>query len=125
MDRTPVRFGRRAGIVAVAPLAALMTLAMAGCGDDGEDTTTASDNSAGELSAIKDYLTDHTAALTAEATTMNELAQEYYDLAEQADFDYAALLAENGDEVQRILDESKQAFTTANPSYEEMEGIVA
>lgn len=124
MDRTPVRFGRRAGMIAAAPLAAL-TLAMAGCGDDDDETTAASDGSAGELSAIKGYLTDHTAALAAEATTMHELAQEYYDLAEQANFDYAALLAENGDEVQRILDESKQAYTTANPSYEEMEGIVA
>jgi hypothetical protein len=124
MNKTPLGYGRRAGLIAAAPLAAL-TLAMAGCGDDDEDTTTASDSSAGELSAIKDYLTDHTAVLAAEATTMNELAQEYYDLAEGAEFDYAKLLSENRDQVERILEQSKKAYVVANPSYEEMEGIVA
>ena len=88
-------------------------------------TTTSSGDSAGELSAIKGYLTDHSAALSERATTMRELAQEYYDLAERSDFDYEAMLGENREDVQRILDESKAAFAEANPSYEEMEGIVA
>ena len=35
------------------------------------------------------------------------------------------MLGENREDVQRILDESKAAFAEANPSYEEMEGIVA
>ena len=35
------------------------------------------------------------------------------------------MLEPNGEEVQRILDESKAAFVDANPAYEEMEGIVA
>ena len=117
------RLEMRAGIVAAA-LAALALVA-AGCGDDDDDTTTSSGDSAGELSAIKDYLTDHSAALSERATTMRELAQEYYDLAERSDFDYEAMLGENREDVQRILDESKAAFAEANPSYEEMEGIVA
>jgi hypothetical protein len=124
MHQTRLPFGRRAGLVAATPLAAL-TLAMAGCGDDGDQTTTASDSSAGELSAIKGYLTDHTTALTEQTATMHELAQEYYDLAEGAEFDYAKLLTENRDQVERILEQSKKAYVVANPSYEEMEGIVA
>ncbi len=104
---------------------AAAAIAAAGCGgDDDEDTTTSSDSS-GQLSAIKDYLTDHSAALDEQATTMNDLAQEYYDLAAEYDFDYDAMVASDGEEVQRILEESKAQFTEANPSYEEMEGIVA
>ena len=56
---------------------------------------------------------------------MRELADEYYALAEEANFDYAAMLEQNGEEVQRILDEAKATFVDANPAYEEMEGIVA
>ena len=69
----------------------------AGCGDD-ENTDTSQD-SAGELSAIKDYLTDHSAALDEHATRMNELGQEYYDLAASHDFDYDAMVVEDGEEV--------------------------
>ncbi len=122
MDPKRFRLGRRAGIAA-APLAALV-LTAAGCGDDERHGHLFRD-SAGELSAIKDYLTDHSAALDEHATRMNELGQEYYDLAASYDFDYDAMVAEDGEEVQRILDESKAEFTEANPSYEEMEGIVA
>ena len=105
---------------------AAAAIAVAGCGgDDDDDTTTSSDSSSGQLSAIKDYLTEHSAALDEHAIRMNELAQEYYDLAEQSNFDYDAMVASNGDEVQRILEESKAEFAEANPSYEEMEGIVA
>lgn len=118
-----LRPGGRLGAFTATGIATL-ALGLAACGgEDGEDTTTQS--SAGELSAIKDYLTDHSAALKGHAATMNELAREYYDLAEAADFDYDAMVAENGEEVQRILEESKAEFAQANPSYEEMEGIVA
>ena len=117
------RPGRRARLMAAA-LAALALFA-AGCGDDEDETTTAAEQSGAELSAIKDYLTEHSAALDEHATRMHELGQEYYDLAESYDFDYDAMVAEDGEEVQRILDESKAEFAEANPSYEEMEGIVA
>jgi hypothetical protein len=116
------RRGRAVGLIAMPLIAAAL---FAGCGgdDDSDDSTT--ESSGTELSAIKDYLTDHSAALAAEATTMRELGQEYYDLAEEADFDYQLMLEENREEVQRILDDSKAAFVKANPSYEEAEGIVA
>lgn len=98
-----------------------------GCGsDDSEDTSTAaSGDEATELAAVKDYLTTHADDLQAQVDIMAENAEEYYSFAEEADFDYEALMKENGDEVEALLTESKEAFETANPSYEEMEGIVA
>ncbi len=110
------------GLLAV-PLAAL-AFAAAGCGDDDESTTTEADSGA-ELGAIKDYLTDHSASLSEQATAMRELGDEYYALAESENFDYEALLAEHGDEVNGILEEAKSTFIEANPAYEEMEGVVA
>ena len=56
---------------------------------------------------------------------MREQGERYYELAEASDFDYQAMLDQNREEVQRILDDSKATFVEANPSYEEMEGIVA
>ena len=78
-----------------------------------------------DLSAIKDYLTDHSATLAQQTTTLRELGDEYYALAEAADFDYAAMLESNRAAVERILGDAKAAYVEANPSYEEMEGIVA
>ena len=106
------------------PFAALALVAT-GCGSDDDSDTTTSSDSGGDLSAVKTYLTDHSADLSEQATRMRELADEYYALAEEANFDYAAMLESSGDEVQRILDEAKATFVDANPAYEEMEGIVA
>jgi Imelysin len=123
MKDGPNRRRRRiAGLVA--PLAAIALLA--GCGgDDDDDTTTGASDGGADLTAVKDYLTEHSADLSEHSTTLRELGEEYYELAEQADFDYQRLLSENRADVQRILDESKQTFADANPAYEEMEGIVA
>ena len=100
---------------------------VAGCGDDDEPETPAPSeaDSGGELAAIKDYLTEHSAELAAQTEILKEQGERYYELAEAAGFDYEALLEENGDEVEQILADSKAAFEVANPAYEEMEGIVA
>jgi hypothetical protein len=99
-------------------------LALASCGGDDGDTSTQASDSAG-LSAIKDYLTAHTADLKENVAAMNADAERYYELAESVDFDYSRLLAEHREELAGILTRSKDAFVQANPSYEEMEGIVA
>src|SRR6185503_19725118 len=52
-------------------------------------------------------------------------AQEYYNLAEAADFDYAKLLKDNRAQVQTAIKELQRAHIQANPAYEEMEGVVA
>ena len=123
MKDGPNRRRRRlAGVVV--PLTAIVLLA--GCGgDEDDDTTTGASDGGADLTAVKDYLTDHSADLSEQTTRLRELGEEYYELAEQADFDYQRLLSENRAEVQRILDESKATFSEANPAYEEMEGIVA
>ncbi len=124
MEQSLIR-RRCLGAVVVTALAAL-AIGAAGCGgDDDEETTTAASDGAASLTAVKDYLTDHSARLSEQAATMRELGEEYYELAEATGFDYERLLAENRGDVQRILDHSKTAFTEANPAYEEMEGIVA
>jgi hypothetical protein len=108
--------------------AALATLAIGavGCGgDDDEDGTTAASDSAANLTAVKEYLTDHSARLAEQTTRLRELGEEYHALAEDTNFDYERMLAENRQDVRRILDGSKAAYVEANPSYEEMEGIVA
>jgi hypothetical protein len=112
-----------------APLGALALVALAlgaaGCGDDeGDDTTTAA-TGATDLSAVKDYLTEHTAALAEQTAVLQDLGGEYYELSESVDFDYAQLMKEHGEEVDELMKKSKAAFVKANPDYEEMEGIVA
>jgi hypothetical protein len=110
---------------AVLALAALaLATALAACGDDGDETT-AESGTAAELAQVKEYLTDHSAALVEQVGLLQENADEYYELAESVDFDYERLLAEHGDEVEELLGSSKDVFVVANPAYEEMEGIVA
>jgi hypothetical protein len=99
-------------------------LAFGACGGDEEDSSTQA-SAAADLSAIKGYLTDHTAQLRESVTAMNEEAKRYHQLAESVGFDYERLLAEHRDEVAGVLERSKRTFVKANPSYEEMEGIVA
>jgi hypothetical protein len=108
-------------------LAALALAApVAGCGDsDSGDETAAGGSTAAELEPVKGYLTDHSADLVEQVELLQANADEYYELAESVDFDYQRLLAEHGEEVQQLLDESKEIFVVANPAYEQMEGIVA
>jgi hypothetical protein len=116
-------FGRPA-VLALALPAATLALALSGCGDDDDETTTSASAGA-DLTAVKDYLTTHSADLVDQVTVLRELGEDYYELAESVDFDYAQLLKAHGDEVERLLTESKDAYGAANPAYEEMEGIVA
>jgi hypothetical protein len=112
-------------------LATICTLAgasliAAGCGSDDSATDAAADAAPGEdLTAVKDYLTEHADDLNQQVDTLAANAEEYYALAEAADFDYDALMKESCEEVGALLSESQDAFVEANPAYEEMEGIVA
>jgi Imelysin len=103
-----------------------LSLAVAGCGGDDETTETASAPTGGtDLAAVKDYLTAHSAELATLTEELKTLGERYYELAASVEFDYEALMREHGDEVEGILADSKDAFSAANPAYEEMEGIVA
>jgi hypothetical protein len=102
------------------------SLIAAGCGSDDSTTESTAAAAGGEdLSAVKDYLTEHADGLQQQVDILAQNAEDYYALAEAADFDYDALIEENCEEVSRILSDSQDAFVEANPDYEEMEGIVA
>lgn len=116
---------QRANLALALTALALGASLASGCGerDEGDDTTAAAGSA--QLAPVKGYLTEHSAKLVAQVEELDRLADRYHELARSADFDYDRLLAEHGDEVERILSESKRAFVVANPAYEEMEGIVA
>jgi hypothetical protein len=112
-------------LVSICTLAGASLIA-AGCGsDDSSSTETASSTGGEDLTAVKDYLTEHADNLQQQVDILAQNAEDYYALAEAADFDYDALMKESCAEVSQILSDSQDAFVAANPSYEEMEGIVA
>jgi hypothetical protein len=106
-------------------------LALVGCGgsdDDKTETTPKATPAAAanvDLTPIKDYLLEHTDRLVTSTELLQRDAQEYYNLAEAADFDYAKMLKDNREEVQTAVKELQGAHIQANPAYEEMEGVVA
>lgn len=87
-------------------------------------TLTAFANEA-DLSGIKNYLLGQTSALTATTTELRTLSDEYYTLAEAANFDYAAMWETNQSEVATLIENARAAWVKASPLYEGMEGIVA
>lgn len=84
---------------------------------------TAETASASGLDAIKSYLLLNTGNLQESTSTLYDLSQQYYELAEAADFDYEAVAADPT-AAQLILD-AREAWIVASPQYELMEGIVA
>ncbi|MFN8372662.1 MAG: imelysin family protein [Anaerolineae bacterium] len=78
-----------------------------------------------DLSAISTYLLEHLESLKENTTLLVEAATRYYDLAEAAGFDYAALWETEQSEVSDAVLAAKDAWTAASPLYEQVEGIVA
>ena len=117
--------------LALAALTCSLALLSAACGDDDDDTSgeqsdaSTSTAQGADLAAIKDYLLEHTDRLVADTGQIRANAEDYYALAKAADFDHGRMLDENRDEVRRLVKEAQAGFTKANPSYEEMEGVVA
>jgi hypothetical protein len=112
----------------LALLCALLALLVAACGDDDSDSaeeTGTTPAATAELGAIKAFLTDHTARLVADTGAIREDAEAYHRLAERFGFDYGRLLDENRAEVASFVERAQEGFRAANPSYEEMEGVVA
>jgi hypothetical protein len=121
---------RSSPLRAAAPLAVAAALLLSACGSDDDDEqagggTATTQEAPAQYGAVKDYLAEHTERLVAETGKLREGAQQYHDLAESVDFDYAKLLADHGDEVRPIVEKLQADFRAANPAYEEMEGVVA
>jgi Imelysin len=123
--RQLLRLSRAAVPAAVLALALLL----AACGDDDDsgsepEGSTAAESSA-DLGAIKGFLLEHTARLKDDTAEIRRGAESYHRLAKATGFDYPRLLRENRAEVRAFVNDAQTAFRRANPSYEEMEGVVA
>jgi hypothetical protein len=94
-----------------------------GCAPTNAPTPTQPPSSA-DLSGIKAYLLGKAAELKTNAAGLQAASDRYYNLAQAADFDYAAL-ATNLTETAQALSDAKSAWLVASPLYEQMEGIVA
>lgn len=113
----------------VAAVLAAAMLALGACGSDSNEdarSTPAPAAAAGEdLGAIKTYLLEHSDALAASTATLAERGARYRALAESAGFDYTALLDTRREELRAAIEDMQATWQTANPQYEEMEGVVA
>ena len=101
-------------------------LALASCGGDDNKEATKTTSESERLTAIKTYLLDHSEQLVKDTEKLREDADAYYASAEAVDFDYRKLLA--GDkraETEKQVKQLQKDMQAANPSYEEMEGVVA
>jgi hypothetical protein len=107
--------------------AAIAAFVVAACGgsDEPKSTPTPAAAQAADLGAIKDYLLEHTERLKADTAQLQADAEAYYELAKSTDFDYAALLKDKRAEVAAAVKKLQDDHIKANPSYEEMEGVVA
>lgn len=76
-----------------------------------------------DLDGIKTYLLEMTAELDSHTQRLADAAADYYALAEAAAFDYESLA--NDDAARAIVVEAQDAWMTASPLYERVEGIVA
>jgi hypothetical protein len=117
-------------------LVACLGLFVAACGDSKDEAAESSTPAAtqeaakgaaqaADLEAIKTYLLDHTERLNTSVGLLQRDALEYYNLAQEVDFDYAKLLKSHREEVQTAIKELQGAHIQANPDYEQMEGVVA
>jgi hypothetical protein len=120
--RSFTQIANRAALAATAMAAALM---LASCGDDSSGESDEQGATSAQLAPIKDYLVEHADDLKTHVERLQQVADDYYALAESEDFDYAAVMREHQPEVEELMTEGKAAFVEANPNYEEMEGIVA
>jgi hypothetical protein len=103
------------------------TLAACGGGSDGEPAPGPSPAAAvpANLDGIKEYLVQHTERLVHSVETLQRDAQQYHDLAESTNFEYARMLRDNREQVQVEIRELQAAYVQARPAYESMAGIVA
>ncbi|MGQ9612423.1 MAG: EfeM/EfeO family lipoprotein, partial [Chloroflexus sp.] len=79
----------------------------------------------GNLSGIKDYLLGQTRALVTATAQLQTASNRYYDLVQATNFDYAGLWQNQQRDVITAINTAREAWITASPIYERMEGIVA
>jgi hypothetical protein len=116
-------------VPAVLAVGAAIGLSACGSDDDESASTTRSNATAAtatiDYAPIQDYLYDHTRRLVDDTATLRRDAEAYYALADSVDFDYAELLRTRRAETARLVRALQRDLRTANPAYEQMEGVVA
>ena len=114
---------------AVPAVVLALAVGLGACGDGDESSAegegSGTGGSSADLGAIKGYLLEHTTRLKADTVQIREGAESYYRLGKAAGFDYGRLLHENRADLRAFVKDAQAAFRRANPSYEEMEGVVA
>lgn len=100
---------------------------LAACGAPAVSTPAAAPSSAAanELDGIKTYLLGQTTELSKHTAQLKTQADQYYQLAQATNFDYATLWNTERDQVAPLLLDAKKTWQQANPAYERMEGVVA
>ncbi|MGC8952223.1 MAG: EfeM/EfeO family lipoprotein [Chloroflexus aggregans] len=78
-----------------------------------------------DLTGIKTYLLEQTNALVITTAQLQTAANRYYDLAQTFGFDYATLWQQQTQAAMNVITTAREAWITASPIYEKMEGIVA
>lgn len=78
-----------------------------------------------DLSAIKTYLVGKTARLKTQTAALTAASNQYFELAQGANFDYVALWNTKRPDVVKVLTDARAAWKLASPTYEQSEGIVA
>lgn len=78
-----------------------------------------------DLAAVKAYLVDQVGQMKAATTQVRAITQRYYDLAQNAQFDYEGLWQTNQVELAPLLMVAKQTWLEASNRYELSEGLVA
>jgi len=101
-------------------------LALASCGQaQSPSPQPTADQTASDLSGVKTYLLEQCRALTEAAMELQMASDRYYNIAKEAEFNYAALWNTRRDDVKAVLEEARAAWMKASPLYEKAEGIVA
>ena len=79
-----------------------------------------------DLTEVKAYLVEHVGKSKAGTAEVLGYAQTYYDMAEEAGFDYQALWDAHGPELVTLLEDARTAWVNdASGNYELSEGLVA
>jgi hypothetical protein len=79
-----------------------------------------------DLTEVKAYLVEHVGKSKAGTADVLGYAQSYYDMAEEAGFDYEALWEDHGPEIVTLLADARNAWVNdGSGNYELSEGLVA
>jgi hypothetical protein len=78
-----------------------------------------------DLSSIKAYLLATTAKLKQSSTALSAQSNRYYDALKAVRFDYAAAWKQDAATLKATLQLAREAWISASPLYEQVEGIVA